>query len=433
MEEIVSDIHPVVKEKRNLGFFDFFVLWGDLGISLLVILAGSFLIPGLSLFNALIAIIIGSVIGCFFLMLVGVIGSKTHVPTMVLMRSVFGIRGSYIPSAINTVQLIGWCIFEFIIMAVGVNALLHNFLGNSSYILSLALIAFVVIIMTLIGPTQIIRQWLRKFALWVVLIASAWLAYRLFSTHDILKIFMNPGDNSISFWSGIDLVIAQPISWLPLVADYNRFSRGTREAAYGTFAGYFVSNVWFYFLGALLIITTQVSQETHGFVESIIAIGGWLALLIILIDETHEAWPNLYSSAVSTQNILPKFNQKVLIILIGIISLIIASLIDITLYQSFLYLIGSVFIPLFAILIADFFLLKKGKLQTAQLYRSNGEFWFSKGINWFAIGIWIIGIAVYQIISNKFPQIGASTPSFVSVVIIYILMFKYILPEFKRK
>lgn len=433
MNETNTDIHPIAKQNRTLGFFDFYVLWADLGISLLVILAGSFLIPGLSLFQALIAILIGSAFGCLLLALVGIIGSQTNAPSMVLLRSVFGIRGSYAPSVMNVIQLIGWTIFEFIFMGFALNALLRSFLGFASYPVSLAFVSIIVIIMAIINPSKIIRVWLKKFALWVVLIASFWLAYRIFSTNDILNIFMRPGNNSLSFWSGIDLVIAQPISWLPLVADYNRFARKTGSGAYGTFLGNFISNVWFYFLGALLISTTIINQETRGFAEAIIATGGWIALFILLIDETHQAWADLYSSAVSTQNIFPELNQKQIIIIFGIISFIISIFLDITQYQSFLYLIGSVFIPLFAILITDFFLLKKRKIQTSQLYQRKGAFWFNHGINWFAVIIWIIGIGVYQFITNNYPQIGASLPSFIIVLILYYLSTKYFIPIFRYK
>jgi len=87
---------------RVLGFLDYFILWGDLGIGLLVLLTGSFLVPGLSLSNALLAILIGSLLGCSLLALIGILGSQTAIPTMALLRPVLGLRGSYLPSVLNT-------------------------------------------------------------------------------------------------------------------------------------------------------------------------------------------------------------------------------------------------------------------------------------------------------------------------------------------
>ena len=87
-------IQPVPASQRVLGFWDFLVLWGDLGIGLLVLLAGSFLIPGLSLGGALLATLVGSLLGSLMLALVGILGSQNAIPTMVLLRPSLGVKGS---------------------------------------------------------------------------------------------------------------------------------------------------------------------------------------------------------------------------------------------------------------------------------------------------------------------------------------------------
>src|SRR4029079_13501464 len=112
---------------------DFAVLWGDLGIGLLVLLAGSFLVPGLGLPSALLAIVIGTAIGCALLAAAGFIGSTLGAPTMVLLRPSLGLRGSYLPSVLNILQLIGWTIFEIIIMASAANAISKSLFGFDSY------------------------------------------------------------------------------------------------------------------------------------------------------------------------------------------------------------------------------------------------------------------------------------------------------------
>lgn len=405
-------IDPVPEKYRILNFFDFFVLWGGLGVGLLVILAGSFLVPGLSFIQAFEAIILGSGVGCLLLALVGHIGARTNLPTMVLLRSILGSRGSILPSLINIVQLIGWTIFEFVIMGYSADTIVRLITGYSNYYLSTAVFALIVLVMALWGPMGIIRQWLKKFAIWVIIAITAWMTFQIFQKHDIASLLMKPGDGSLTFWAGVDLVIAMPISWLPLVADYNRFARSVKESSYGTFVGYFIANVWLYAIGALLLLTTQITQDARGFVPALLSSAGWLALLILVVEETKVAWADIYSTAVSAQNIFPKINQKILFVILSIFSYIIAIIINIIEYENFLFLIGSVFISLFGILLADYFVIRKGNFKQ------------KKGINWTVIVIWILGIGAYQITSRQFPGFSASIVSFGFVFILYITVMK---------
>src|SRR6266540_4544948 len=105
-------IDPVPAQHRRLTAFDLGVLWGDLAIGLLVLLTGALLVPALGLPRALLAIGVGSVIGCIPLALVGLAGAREGVPGMVLFREVLGTRGSYLPSILNIAQLVGWTGFE---------------------------------------------------------------------------------------------------------------------------------------------------------------------------------------------------------------------------------------------------------------------------------------------------------------------------------
>ena len=132
-------------------------------------------------------------------------------------------------------------------------------------------------------------------------------------------------------------MIAMPISWLPLVADYNRFARRTPRAFWGTFVGYLITNIWFYALGALVLLAAGVSQEPKGFVAAIALTAGWIALLILLVDETDNAWADLYSAAVSLQNVFPKIKQRWLILGLGVLSYLVAVVLDITQYRKLSY------------------------------------------------------------------------------------------------
>ncbi len=431
-------IEPVPQTHRALGLIDYAVLWGDLGIGLLVLLAGSFLVPGLGFGDALVAIAVGSILGCLMLALVGVIGSDTGSPTMVLLRPVLGIRGSYLPTALNVLQLIGWTIFEFVIMGYAANAISQALFGVSSYPLWAGVFAAIVILMGLGGPVGVVRQWLKKFAVWIVLATTLWLTFHLITSYDLAALLSRPGNGSLPFWIAVDLVIAMPISWLPLVADYNRFARKPSHAFWGTFIGYLITNVWFFTLGALVLLAAGVTQEPKGFVTAIAVTAGWVALLILLVDETDNAWADLYSAAVSTQNAFPRIKQRWLILGLGVLAYIIAVALDVTQYESFLFLIGSFFIPLFGILVTDYFLLRRRRYNTEVLDRRDGPYWYLGGLNPWGLAAWLIGVGVYHItnpgtlglIVADWPErvpaalgaFGGSLPSLIAASAVYAVL-----------
>src|SRR5574342_4937 len=128
-----------------------------------------------------------------------------------------------------------------------------------------------------------------------------------------------PPAGGLSFWGGVDIVVAMPISWLPLVCDYSRFARRPGAAFAGTALGYLVANVWFYALGALILLAMRTSPEPKAFVEAIALLAGPLILLVLLADETDEAWADLYSCAVSVQNAFPGTPVRTLVAALGVV------------------------------------------------------------------------------------------------------------------
>ena len=390
-------IEPVPPASRVLGFMDLLVLWGNLGIGLLVMLAGTFLVPGLGLGAAIAAIVVGGGAGALLLALVGVAGGATGAPTMVLLRPVLGVRGSYIPTVLNVLQLIGWTIFEFVIMGVAASNIAHSLFRSGSYYAWAAVFAVIVVLMGVGGPIGVVRHWLEKFAVWVALATGIWLTIRVLAFFDLSELLHKAGDGSVSFGVGVDLAIALPISWLPLVADYNRFSRSGGRGFLGTALGFFLTCVWFMALGAVLFLGARgVPQDPSMFAISIAYTAGWVALLILLADETHNAWADLYSAAVSIQNLFPKLRQRWLIVGLGAGCLAIALLLDVTRFQQFLFLIGSVFVPLFGILVADYFVLRRRSYRVEEFYRPRGAYRYTGGVNVPALVVWVLGVLAYH-------------------------------------
>ena len=411
MEQVRTyGIQPVPQAERRLGFLDTFVLWWDLGVSFLVMVVGMFLVPGLSLGQALLAIVVGAVLGNFLLGLVGTIGSDTGVPTMVLLRPVLGRRGSIAPSVLNVLQLLGWATFEVIVMAQAAALLSDRLFGVKGYLAWAAFFAILGTIMAVVGPIMVVKQWMERFAVWVVLITIAWVTVAVLTTYDVGAWLQKPGTGEMSFWLAVDLVAVMPISWVPLVADYSRLARNRRTAFWGTGLGYCVSHVWFYSLGALLALSATVPSDPSAPIAPLLRTiatltAGWVALLVLLVAETDEGFANIYSAAVSLQNILPQVGQRTLSLVVGGIVFVLAVTVPLVQYESFLLLIGSVFVPLLGILTADYFVLRSRQYDVADLYRSGGRYWYRNGVNWLAIAVWGAGFALYLLIAGL-PQLG---------------------------
>lgn len=428
-------IQPVPQGERRLGFLDTFVLWWDLGISFLVMVVGMFLVPGLSLVEALLAILVGAVLGNFLLGLVGTIGADTGVPTMVLLRPVLGRRGSIAPTVLNVLQLLGWATFEVIVMAQAAALLSERLFGVRGYLAWVAFFAILGTVMAVVGPILVVKQWMERFAVWVVLLAIAWVTVAVVTTYDVRAWLAKPGTGEMSFWLAVDLVAVMPISWVPLVADYSRLSRNRSTAFWATGLGYFVSHVWFYALGALLALSAAVPSDPSAPIAPLLTTiatltAGWVALLVLLVAETDEGFANIYSAAVSAQNIWPTAGQRTLALIVGGIVFVLAVTLPLVQYESFLLLIGSVFVPLLGILTADYFVLRGRQYDVEQLYRSNGRYWYRGGVNWMAMGVWIAGFGLYLAIaglpqlglSGLAPWLGATIPTYLFGLMAYAIL-----------
>jgi len=432
-------IEPVPEASRVLSARDVAVLWGDLGIGLLVLVTGALLVPALGFLQALVAVVIGSIVGVGLLAFAASIGARYGVPSMVLFRPVLGIRGSWLPSALNVMQLVGWTAVEFWAMSYVADLVAEEVFGFSARGLWLAAAAVVCTGLALWGPVGVTRIWLERFGVWVIAGISVVITFLVLTSDGIGDVLTQAGVGGFpTFGPALDLVIAMPISWLPLVADYTRFAARPGAAFKGTFWGYLVANIWLYALGALLVLTADATPDPEGVAVGILAIAGGsvagiLFLVGLLVGETDEAFADIYSGAVSLQNIFPKLSVRASTIGIAGLATVLAAWLTMVRYEQFLFLIGSVFVPLFGILMAVY-LSARRDLDTRDLYRgSTSPYWYTSGVRWGAVWPWVAGFVAYHLVtplgpswwtdgfadlfgtplSVRFPWLSASLVSFV--------------------
>ncbi|MBD0348699.1 MAG: cytosine permease [Thermoleophilia bacterium] len=382
-------IEPVPPPLRVLGLADTMLLWGNLGVSLLVLVAAAFLVPALSLRDALVAIVLGSLIGNLMLGAAGLIGADARVPAMVLLRAPLGQRGSYLPTGLNVLQCLGWAVFELIIIASAATALSKELLDAGATWFWTLVFGAVAATMALIGPVGVVRRFIRKYAVWAVAASLLYLTWWALADADLRKLWDAPAEGGSSIWLGIDLVVAITVSWTPLVADYTRFSRDRRSAFLGAGIGYFVAGTWMFLLGAFLVLSRGLADPAE--VPAAVAAAGFaaaLALLAVTVDEADEAFANVYSTAVSLQNLLPRLPQRLLVGFVAVLATVGALTIQLRNYETFLLLLGSFFVPLFGVLLADW-LLRGARYGPDEVFRG-------PAVRPATIAAWLAGFALYH-------------------------------------
>ena len=369
---------------RTLGLLDQLGLWGNLGVSLLGF-AGALAVlqpfgaAPLGLPAAVTAIIAGSVLGGLILGATLVLGAKTGAPAMVLLRGLLGAKASFVPTVLNIAQCLGWAIFELVVISSGLQALSRGHLANWLCVV----IAGVITTALTIRPLGAIRV-LRKYVSVLVVLSLVVLVIGLLRRPTGVVTGSWGG-----FWPAVDATIALTISWVPLGADYSRHSRSAKAAFAGGFLGYGLTQIACMLIGVVALAQVGPGNGDHIFDLFLTLPLGTAAFAILVLRETDQSFANVYSTAISIQNMAPRWDRRILTLLIGTVTTVIALTVDVSQYQNFLYLIGAVFIPLSGALVAGW-------------VRTRGDGWDVSDqapVRPGMIFAWVAGFVVYQLIN----------------------------------
>lgn len=414
---ILMDIKPIETSQRTLGGVDYFLLWAGVSISLAEIWAGGFLAP-MGFWSGLWAIILGHVIGNTFMAMGGVIGSDHGVMSMVSIRPSFGIRGSNLGAVLNIIQLIGWASIMLIIGGRA-GAMLGKSIGGilASDRFWIVLIGMGTLVWALYTGKSVwkIMQTTAVIALLLVVIMMTWVSVREFGGG-----VLGVKPREMPFMIGLDLVIAMPISWMPLVADYSRFSKKTGPAFWNTWWGYFLVSSWMYVLGLMATLVTGETDPGALILQTMGRIGLALPALVMVVFSTITSdFPDVYSATCSVLNISQKVKANTIMWIAGILAILVALVFPMEKYEHFLLLIGAMFMPLFGVVLTDYFVIRKRQLSVDALYEVGGAYWYSKGFNIVALVSWAIGFTLFEFIATMKYAVGGSLPSMIAAGAFY--------------
>lgn len=370
--------------KKCTSVFENALIWFGAAVSLAEILTGTYLAP-LGFSKGLLAIILGHIIGCSLLFAAGLIGGRERKSSMETVKMSFGKRGALIFAVLNILQLVGWTaimIYDGALAADGVIGIGHGFWS--------IIIGVLIIVWILVGIKSLGK--INTVAMTLLFILTVILSFIIFRRNAA------PGlaSDSISFGAAVELSVAMPLSWLPLISDYTREAAKPVRATAASALTYGVISSWMYVIGMGAALFTGENDIARIMVRSGLGIAG---LLIIVFSTVTTTFLDAYSAGISSETLSRKISGKwvaVATTVLGVLGAIFLPLHDIT---DFLYLIGSVFAPMIAIQITDYFILKNNI--------SGHCFGISN------LFVWILGFIVYQFLMKCDIIIGNTLPDMV--------------------
>ena len=408
---------PLPAAERSFGFRDHAALWLSLGVGLLVMQIGAYLVPAVGPQQAALVIVFGSILGAGMLAWTAKLGCDTGLSSSGLMHATYGSSFAKLPVLLNMVQLVGWTTFELVVMRDGTVAISKQggFVANWWPVLATLLWGAVLVALISGSMVTLVRKFIGRFGLPLVILSLLWLTWQFLgkaSVQGLSEIWSRPGKGGMSTMQALDLVIAMPISWLPLVADFARHGlggqAGGRTALRGTWIGYAVANIWCYSLGVLIAITTP---STDLVAALLLAQGGLIALGLILIDEMDNAYGDVYSGAVAGHSLKPSWSVRKIGMGFAAVCTALALVLPMHALEPFLLMLSSVFIPLYGVILARL----AGKTNVAALVTE-------RAVNYSAVLIWFSGVVFYHLMSKMAPAWGAAIPTLVLTFVLAKLM-----------
>ena len=382
-------------EEKRTSVFENGLIWFGAAVSIAEILTGTYFAP-LGFAKGLLAILIGHVIGCVMLFLSGLIGGKVRKSAMETAKMSFGRKGALLFTVLNIIQLAGWTAIMIFDGALAVNGIFA--IGNWIWCV---VIGALIILWIMIGIKNLGR--VNSVAMGALFILTIILSFVIFGKGSVL----NVGGEGMTFGAAVELSVAMPLSWLPLISDYTREAEKPVKATAVSAVTYGLVSCWMYLIGMGAAIFTGESDIAQIMVKAGLGIAG---LLIIVFSTVTTTFLDAYSAGVSSESLSAKIGGKwvaVAVTVIGTVGAIFLPLADIT---DFLYFIGSVFAPMIAIQIADFFILKQNEETNDFAVRS--------------LIIWFVGFVVYRLLMNVDIIVGNTLPDMIITIVLCVAVKK---------
>ena len=383
---------------RKTSNFENGLIWFGAGVSIAEIITGTYFAP-LGFKNGLMAILIGHLIGAVLLYMAGLIGGISEKSAMETVKMSFGQKGGLFFAFLNVLQLVGW---TAIMIYDGAISSSHVF--ATGHIIWALVIGILILVWIKIGISNLGK--LNTVSMSLLFILTIVLSFKIFKGVDFMSEAM---EDAMSFGLAIELAVAMPLSWLPLISDYTREAENPKAATLTSTLTYSIVSIWMYVIGMGMALLTKESDIAMIMVKSGL---GLAAMIIIILSTVTTTFLDAYSAGISAESLSKKVDGQKVGIIVTIICTIAAILFPMDDITEFLYLIGSVFAPMIAIQIADYFILKKDKSSSDVYYKN--------------MLIWLIGFIANRAFLKIDLFIGSTISCIIVVIIVKMLAEKII-------
>jgi putative hydroxymethylpyrimidine transporter CytX len=383
-------------EEKRTSLFENGLFWFGAAVSIAEILTGTYF-ASLGFQKGLAAIFIGHIIGCMMFFFAGLIGGMVRKSAMETVKMSFGEKGSILFSACNILQLVGWTAIMIYDGALAADGIFSA--GRWIWCLSIGIL---IIVWILIGITNLGK--VNTVAMAGLFIMTLILCIKIFTGKSLLSTF----NDSMTFGAAVELSVAMPLSWLPLISDYTRVAKKPVAATAVSAVVYCIGSCWMYIIGMGAAIYTG----EYDIAQIMLKAGGIVGLLIIVFSTVTTTFLDALSAGISSEAISAKLNGKLIAIGVTVLGTIAAIFYPLDNITDFLYLIGSIFAPMIAVQISDFFILKRDMSAKA-----------------FDIGnliIWGIGFVLYRILMNVDFILGITLPDMIITIILCVVVRKIV-------
>ena len=376
-------------EEKRTSVFENGLIWFGAAVSIAEILTGTYFAP-LGFSKGILAVIIGHIIGCVMLFFSGLIGGKARKSAMETAKMSFGSKGGLLFSVLNIIQLVGWTAIMIYDGALAVNGIWE--IGSWVWCL---VIGGLIILWILVGIKNLGK--INTVAMTGLFLLTIVLSFVVFKKGAM----QNVGGEGMTFGAAVELSVAMPLSWLPLISDYTREAKSPVKATAVSAVVYGVVSCWMYIIGMGAAILTGESDIAQIMVKAGLGIAG---LLIIILSTVTTTFLDAYSAGISGESLSKKINGKWLAVAVTVLGIIGACFLPLTDITDFLYFIGSVFAPMIAIQIADFFILKKDRADRSVSVQN--------------LAIWLVGFVLYRFLMTKDIIVGNTLPDMAATILL---------------
>lgn len=389
--------------KKGLSNFALSLIWFGAAVSIAEILTGTSLAP-LGFSTGIKAILLGHVIGCLLFFAAGYIGAKTGRGAMDTVKLSFGERGSFIFSLFNIVQLVGWTAIMIFNGALAAHTLTKV---GAPWVWDL-IIGALIILWIVVGIHNVEK--INIVAVSALFILTIVMSVTVFSGGG------TPGTyEPMAFGAAVELGVAMPLSWLPLVSDYTREAKNPLAASLVCTLTYFVGSSWMYVIGLGAALYTGENDIALVMLKAGLGIAG---LIVVVFSTVTTTFLDAYSAGVSWTAINQKYNSKYVAVVVAIIGTLLAMFAPVANFESFLYFIGSIFAPMISVMVVDFFILK--------VHRE------TKAIAYPQFLVWLVGFILYRVSLGFEPLVVGNTfPVMIITAILAFIVGKLTTPKTK--